>query len=258
MSRKRIVAGNWKMFTNHKTARELATAIKTGSQAAALAGVEVVVCPPFPWLGLVAECLHQSHVLLGAQNVYPADEGAFTGEVSPTMLRDIGCRYVIVGHSERRHGLDERDDFINRKILASLKAGLAVIFCVGETLEERELELTESILNQQIQRGLRGVQPEQLRDLVVAYEPVWAIGTGRTATPEQAQEAHAFIRQRLRKYLGSDEVTHTPILYGGSVKPDNAAALISQPDVDGALVGGASLKAETFLPIINAAIDHIK
>jgi triosephosphate isomerase len=254
MTRKRIVAGNWKMFTNHKTARELASAISEGSRDAAAAGVEVVICPPFPWLGLVAECLHQSHVKLGAQNVYPADEGAFTGEVSPTMLRDIGCSYVILGHSERRHGLDERDDFINRKVHASLNAGLTVIFCVGETLEERELDLTESILNQQILRGLRGVQPHQLKDVVVAYEPVWAIGTGQTASPEQAQSAHAFIRQRIRRHLGSEADLDPLILYGGSVKPDNASALMSQPDVDGALVGGASLKAETFLPIIHAAI----
>lgn len=249
--RRKIVAGNWKMYTSKSTATQLAHAVAT--QSASVSGVEVIVCPPFCWLTTVSIALGSAKVGLGAQNVYPANEGAFTGEVSPTMLRDAGCQYVILGHSERRHGMGETDDFINKKVHAALDAGLSVIFCIGETLEEREGNHTESVLIRQITHGLAGVKVEQLGKLIIAYEPVWAIGTGKTATPQQAQDAHAHIRAEFGAMFTEAAAGQVSILYGGSVKPDNAAELMSQPDVDGALVGGASLKADTFLPIVQAA-----
>jgi triosephosphate isomerase len=198
--------------------------------------------------------LRGSQVALGAQNVYPEKEGAFTGEVSPVMLQDVGCRYVIVGHSERRYQLGETDAFINRKVRAVLATGLDVIFCVGETLEEREANRTEAVLDRQVVQGLAGVAAAALPKLVIAYEPVWAIGTGRNATPEQAQAAHGFLRRRIGQLFSENLALALPIQYGGSVKPDNAAALLGQPDVDGALVGGASLQADQFLAIVRAAV----
>ncbi len=249
-----FVAGNWKMFTTADRARELAAAVARGVNGER--GVTVAVCPPFPYLVVVAEAIRDSQVGLGAQDVYPEKEGAFTGEVSPAMLLDVGCRYVIVGHSERRHVLGESDAFINRKLKACLTAGLTAIFCVGETLAEREAGQTEAILNRQLTEGLAGVDPSLARGLVVAYEPVWAIGTGRNATPEQAQEAHAYVRGRIAELLGPALAAGLRIQYGGSVKPDNAASLMAQPDVDGALVGGASLQAESFLAIVRAALPR--
>jgi len=192
---------------------------------------------------------------LGAQNLYPEKEGAFTGEVSPAMLVDAGCKYVIVGHSERRHVLGETNTFINRKVHAGLAAGLTVILCVGETLQERDGNQTEHVLDSQITAGLAGIAAEQMSRVVVAYEPVWAIGTGRNATPAQAQEAHAFLRRRIGQLVGSASAQDLIIQYGGSVKPDNAGPLLSQADVDGALVGGASLKADAFLAIVKAAMS---
>jgi triosephosphate isomerase len=247
---KKFVAGNWKMFTTTATARQLAAAV---AQGVTDDRVTVAVCPPFPYLLPVANVLKGSLVGLGAQNIYPEKEGAFTGEVSPTMLTDVGCRYVIVGHSERRHKLGETDTFINRKVHAALAGGLTVILCVGETLEEREAGRTETVLNTQLGGGLAGVSPEKLAQLVIAYEPVWAIGTGRTATPDQAQQAHAFIRQRVAKMCGEEVARALPIQYGGSVKAENVPSLLRQPDVDGALVGGASLQADLFLAIVRAA-----
>jgi triosephosphate isomerase len=214
----------------------------------------VAVCPPFPYLSQIAEALHGSPVGLGAQNLYPEKEGAFTGEVSPTMLLDVGCRYVILGHSERRHKLGESDAFINQKVRAALAAGLQVIFCVGETLQEREANRTEAILESQLVHGLGALKGDQLGGLVIAYEPVWAIGTGRNATPEQAQEAHAHIRRRIARSFGEERADALPIQYGGSVKAENAGALMACPDVDGALVGGASLQADQFLAIVRAAL----
>jgi triosephosphate isomerase len=193
-------------------------------------------------------------VELGAQNLYPEKEGAFTGEVSPAMLVDIGCRYVIVGHSERRHKLGETDPFINRKVHAGLTAGLNVILCVGETLQDREANQTEKILDGQVTQGLEGVSSEGLKRLVLAYEPVWAIGTGRNATPDQAQATHAFLRRRVGELCGADAAAGMVIQYGGSVKPENVAQLLKQPDVDGALVGGASLQADQFLAIARCAL----
>src|SRR5438552_3744927 len=193
--RRKFVAGNWKMFTTAATGKQLAADIAGGLRKEDR--VTVAVCPPFPYLSQIAEVLRGSNVALGAQNVYPEKEGAFTGEVSPTMLQDVGCRYVILGHSERRHKLGETNDFINRKVHAALAAGLRVILCVGETLEERQANRTEAVLDAQTTGGLASVTAEGLRHVVLAYEPVWAIGTGRNATPEQAQEAHAFLRRRV-------------------------------------------------------------
>jgi triosephosphate isomerase len=247
-----FIAGNWKMYTTAATAVELAGAVVKG--VAKDSPVRVAVCPPFPYLMKVAEVVKGSPVGLGGQNLYPEKEGAFTGEVSPTMLVDAGCRHVILGHSERRHKLGESDAFINKKVHAALAAGLEVILCVGETLEEREGNKTEKVLDTQLSGGFAGLKAEQLAKIVVAYEPVWAIGTGKNATPEQAQQAHAFIRGRIREMFGEKPAGSLLIQYGGSVKPDNAASLLKQPDVDGALVGGASLNAGQFLSIVQAGV----
>jgi triosephosphate isomerase len=254
--RKPFVAGNWKMYLTTASARELASDIVKGL------GVEdrvtVAVCPPFPYLQSVAAVLQGTRVSLGGQNLYPEKEGAFTGEVSPTMLLDVGCRYVILGHSERRHRLGESDAFINRKVQAALAAGLRVILCVGETLEEREANQTETVLTRQITQGLAGLGEGALdvpERIVIAYEPVWAIGTGCTATPDQAQQAHAFLRSHLGQLLSVPVADQLLIQYGGSVKPETVAALLTQPDVDGALVGGASLRADQFLSIVRSALN---
>ncbi|HLN33080.1 MAG TPA: triose-phosphate isomerase [Gemmataceae bacterium] len=251
--RKKFVAGNWKMFTTAASARELAKAVAAG--VGKDDRVQVAVCPPFPYLTVVANVIAGSAVQLGAQNLYPAKEGAFTGEVSPTMLVDAGCRYVILGHSERRHKLGETDAFINQKVHAALAAGLSVILCVGETLEERRQDHTETVLATQLRGGLAGLTGEVSPRLVVAYEPVWAIGTGQNASADQAQQAHAFIRRQIAQQFGEEPARSLPIQYGGSVKPDNAALLMHEPDVDGALVGGASLQAQQFLAIVEAALS---
>jgi triosephosphate isomerase len=250
--RKSFVAGNWKMFTTAASAKALAARIvrHLGTEM----GIRVAVCPPFPYLPLVAEVLRGTSIELGAQNLYPEKEGAFTGEVSPTMLLDVGCQHVILGHSERRHKLGETNPFINRKVRLALETGLSVILCVGETLEEREANQTETVLERQLTTGLEGIAAGAMDRLVIAYEPVWAIGTGRNATPEQAQEAHAFLRRRIGELYTPAVGQALLIQYGGSVKPDNARSLLSQLDVDGALVGGASLNADQFLAIIRSAL----
>lgn len=248
--RKKFIGGNWKMYTTLSGARELASAVAKGVTDDR---VQVAVFPPFPWLMAVAEVLKGSRVALGAQNCHNAIEGAFTGDVAPKMLVEAGCKYVIVGHSERRHGMGEPDHFLNRKVKAAFKAGLSVVLCVGETLAEREGNQTEEVLLYQLAAGLNGVDAAQLDHLTIAYEPVWAIGTGKVASPAQAQDAHAFIRGQIRKHFGEKSAQAVQIQYGGSVKPDNAAEIMKQPDVDGALVGGASLKADSFLAIVNAA-----
>jgi triosephosphate isomerase len=250
--RKKFIAGNWKMFASTAMADALASAVVRGIGGETR--FHVAVCPPFPYLERVGRLLKGSPVALGAQNLYPEKEGAFTGEVSPGMLVDVGCSHVIVGHSERRHKLGEDDAFINRKVHAGLAAGLTVILCVGETLPEREVGHTEQVLDRQITAGLAGVSPQAVGRLVLAYEPVWAIGTGKNATPQQAQDAHAFLRRRVRELTSAAAADALVIQYGGSVKPENAAALLHQPDVDGALVGGASLQADSFLAIAGAAI----
>jgi triosephosphate isomerase len=250
--RTKFIAGNWKMFTTAASAEQLASAVVKGLGSEPR--FTVAVCPPFTYLERVAKIVRGTPVGLGAQNLYPEKEGAFTGEVSPTMLVDVGCRYVIIGHSERRHKLGEIDAFISRKVHAALAAGLTVILCVGETLQEREGNQTEKVLDRQVTNGLAGIPAEGLKRLVLAYEPVWAIGTGRNATPDQAQTAHAFLRRRVGDLCGTDAAGALIIQYGGSVKPDNAAQLLKQPDVDGALVGGASLQADQFLAIARAAL----
>jgi triosephosphate isomerase len=252
MPRQKFVAGNWKMYTTAAAARQLAAAVVQGLGSERR--VAVAVCPPAPYLIPVGEVLRGSAVALGAQNCYTEKEGAFTGEVSPTMLVDVGCRYVILGHSERRHKLGESDAFINRKVHAALAAGLEVILCLGETLAERQAERTEAVLEAQLAGSLAGVDAAGLGHVVLAYEPVWAIGTGQNATPEQAQQAHAFLRRRIGERYGEKSAQAILIQYGGSVKPENAAALLHQPDVDGGLIGGASLKADQFLAIVRVAL----
>jgi triosephosphate isomerase (TIM) len=252
MPRNKLIAGNWKMFTTAQSGRELAAAVVKG--CAGCAGVRVAVCPPFPFLNVVGEVVRGSAVALGAQNVYPANEGAFTGEVSPIMLKDVGCRYVIVGHSERRHVLGETDPFINSKVQVALNSGLDTILCVGETANQRKSGQTEAVLDGQLIGGLRGVSGDQAERLTIAYEPVWAIGTGVNAAPEQAQDVHLFIRRRCGDLLGPDVAANLTIQYGGSVKPENAESLLAQPDVDGFLVGGASLNADSFLAIVRTAV----
>ena len=250
--RKKFIAGNWKMNTRSIDAELLAAAVVKG-----LGGetrVDVAVCPPFPLLPRVAQVVKGTAVALGAQNCYPKDDGAFTGEVSPAILVDVGCQLVIVGHSERRQIFKETDAFINDKVHAALKAKLKVILCIGETLDERKANKTEAVLDAQLTGSLAKITAEQVKNMVLAYEPVWAIGTGVNATPQQAQDAHAFVRKRVGQLCGEAAAQAVVIQYGGSVKPDNAATLLGQPDVDGALVGGASLKAEDFLAIVRAGI----
>ena len=250
--RKKFIAGNWKMNTRSIDAELLAAAVVKGLGNETR--VEVAVCPPFAYLPRVAQAVKGTPVALGAQNCYPKDDGAFTGEVSPAMLVDVGCQLVIVGHSERRQLFKETDAFINEKVHAGFKAKLRVILCIGETLDERKANQTEAVLDTQLTGSLAKITGDMLKNMVVAYEPVWAIGTGVNATPQQAQDAHAFVRKRIGQLCGDAAAQSLQIQYGGSVKPDNAATLLGQPDVDGALVGGASLKAEDFLDIVKAGI----
>lgn len=251
MGRKLLVAGNWKMNTDAASGVQLADAV--AESAATAAAVDVLVCPPFPYLAAVSSALQGKAVAVGAQNCYSEPSGAFTGEVSVSMLRDIGCTHVILGHSERRHVMGETDAQINAKTKASLEGGLVVVLCVGELLSEREAGETEAVLDRQMAGGLDGISESDLARVVIAYEPVWAIGTGKTATPDQAETAHAHLRSWVAQRYSAAAAEQIRILYGGSVKPDNAETLLSQGNVDGALVGGASLKADLFGPIINAA-----
>lgn len=251
MPRPKLVAGNWKMNTTLAEAKSLAAAVAKGVPAGS--PVKVAICPPFPWLTVVADAIKGSPVELGAQDVSFEKEGAFTGEVSGKMLLEVGCKYAIIGHSERRHVLGESDHNINHKVHTALEEGLHVILCMGETLAERQRNLQERVFQRQVYAACAGLTDDQFARLVIAYEPVWAIGTGQNATPEQAQSAHHYIRGKLRSLYGEKIAEALPILYGGSVKPDNAAGLLHQPDVDGALVGGASLKADQFLGIVTAA-----
>jgi triosephosphate isomerase (TIM) len=215
-----------------------------------ITGVEIVVAPPFTALHAVAVAARNSNIGIAAQNVYWEREGAFTGEVAPAMIKEAGGEYVIVGHSERRRLFGETDSHVNRKVVAVLGAGLTPIVCIGETLEERESNETLAVLDRQLKEGLDGITAEQIGDMVVAYEPVWAIGTGRNATSAQAAEVHAHIRTRLRQWFGATAADRGRVIYGGSVKPDNIRELIAEPDVDGALVGGASLEVKSFAEIV--------
>src|SRR5215467_5422672 len=243
-----FIAGNWKMF---KTVRQT-VAFVTDLRAAVtdIAGVEIVVAPPFTAVHAAAEALRDSNIGVSAQDLYWEKEGAFTGEVSAEMIKEAGAQYVIIGHSERRRLFGETDVMVNRKVTAAMATGLTPIMCIGETLEERERNETLAILDRQLKGGLDGVSSERVGAIVIAYEPVWAIGTGRNATAAQAEEAHAHIRARLKQWFGADTADRCRVIYGGSVKPDNIRELIAEPDVDGALVGGASLEARSFRDIV--------
>lgn len=239
-----MLAANWKMNKTVSEAREFVNAFALA--VTDITDVEIIIAPPFTSLMAVGEALKGTNIRLSAQNVFYEEKGAYTGDISPVMLKDVGCEYVIIGHSERRQYFLETDDIVNRKIKASLKHGLNIIFCIGETLEEREKGRTFDVLKTQVTNGLKDTDSE---NLVVAYEPVWAIGTGRTATPDQVQEAHKFIREELRKLFGAN-ADSIRILYGGSVTPENIDSLMSCPDVDGGLVGGASLKSDSFEKLV--------
>lgn len=249
--RKQIIAGNWKMHTDLAEATILVEGIKA-ALAEGEATREVVVCPPFTGLSTVADLIEDTDVRLGAQNMYFEPKGAFTGEVSPLMLTDVGCHYVILGHSERREYFGESDALINQKIKAAFQYDLIPILCVGESLAQREANETQSFIDSQLTAGLQGLTAEQVSQMVIAYEPIWAIGTGKTATAEQAGEVCTAIRAKVAALFDKETAEALRIQYGGSVKGSNAKEILSQPDIDGALVGGASLKADDFMAIIKA------
>lgn len=251
--RKTFIAGNWKMNTVADSAKDLASGLAGAIDKSAYDKVEVAVCPPFVYLQTVANAIADSGIKLGAQNVYFEDKGAFTGEISCEMLKDLCCDYVILGHSERRHVMGETDEMVNKKMHKALAAGLKPILAVGELLEQREADKTDEVVKTQITKGLQGITAEQMAEVTIAYEPVWAIGTGKTATKEQAQQVHAMIRSLLAELYDQNIADATVIQYGGSAKPANSEELLSQPDVDGLLVGGASLKVEDFAKMIEIA-----
>ena len=246
--RKPIIAGNWKMYKDVNEAVELTNDIKRG--AFDVDNVEIVICPPFSDLSDVGEMITSGNIALGGQNCYWETEGAFTGEISVPMLKSVGCTYVIIGHSERRKYFGETDETVNLKVKAAIDGGLKPIMCVGETLEEREADKTLEVVKTQVTGGLKGFEEGYLDSLVIAYEPVWAIGTGKTATPQQAQEVHAMIRNLLKEMFSESLSDSKCILYGGSVKPENIKELMEEEDIDGGLIGGASLKSESFVDII--------
>lgn len=250
MARKPIIAGNWKMF---KTASEAEALIADLAPRVADAPVDIVVCPPFPNLDRAGQALKGSSIALGAQNVFWEDEGAYTGEVAPGMLTDLGVRYAIVGHSERRQYFHEDDSMVSRRALAALRHAMTPIVCVGESLDQREAGRTGEVVSAQLKGSFAGFTKENALASVLAYEPVWAIGTGKVATPDQAQEVHHLLRGALSELFGADVGDAMRIQYGGSVKPENASELLGQADIDGALVGGASLKADSFAAIVRAA-----
>ncbi len=250
--RKPIVAGNWKMNKTASEAKELVDGLKP--LVADVKDVEIVVCPVYTSLPAAAEALEGSNIGLGAENMYFEESGAYTGEISADMLLTAGCGYVILGHSERRTLFGETNEGVNKKVKVALEKGLTPIMCVGETLEEREAGQMEAVVKDHVSGGLAGLSPAEIAKVVVAYEPVWAIGTGKTATPEQAQEAHAVIRALLADLADNETAQAVRIQYGGSVKPDNADELFGKPDIDGGLIGGAALKADSFAAIVKAAL----
>ncbi|MCH8326048.1 MAG: triose-phosphate isomerase [Bacteroidetes bacterium] len=249
--RRRIIAGNWKMHNNLSESQNLVTKLVNGLNDQNI-NREVIICPPFTSLTEVSNLLSGTKIELGAQNMHFENKGAFTGEISADMLKSIGCKYVILGHSERRNIFGETDELINRKIKQALISELTPIFCMGETLEQREDGITNDVIKKQISEGMKGLSEEDVNKIIIAYEPIWAIGTGKTATPEQAQEVHKFIRSLLRENFSENSSQNIPVLYGGSVKPDNAEDLLAKEDIDGALVGGACLDVDSFISIINA------
>ncbi len=250
--RKKIIAGNWKMNKTVEEAVELATAVKR--ELADCTEVDVVLCPPFTALKSVSDIVSETQIAVGSQNMSSEDEGAFTGEICHTMLKELFVRYVILGHSERREYYKETDEWINKKVIKALEKNLRPILCVGETLEERESGNMEKVVELQVREGLKGVGADAYTELVIAYEPVWAIGTGKTASAEQAQEVHAFIRATVKDMVGAEAANAVRIQYGGSMKPANAAELLGQPDIDGGLIGGAALDAASFAEIVKAGM----
>jgi len=250
--RKPVIAGNWKMNKSINEAIELVNSLKR--ELIDIQETDIVVCPVYTALSDVSDLLIDSNISLGAQNVYWEPSGAFTGEISPSMIKDAGCKYVIIGHSERRKYFGESDERVNKRIKAAQSEGLIPIFCVGETLEEREADKTIDVVKRQLKGGLEGLESEALLKLVIAYEPVWAIGTGKTATSEQAQEVHKFIRGWLNENYSPETAESLRILYGGSVKPSNIKELMQQGDIDGALVGGASLDSSSFIEIVKNSL----
>lgn len=246
--RQPLIAGNWKMNNNAAESVELVSKLR--EMISGVKEVEVVVAPPYTALGSVAEVIKDSNISLSAQNMFWEEKGAFTGEISPSMLKDIGCQYTIIGHSERRQYFGETNETVNKRLKAALKASLIPIVCIGETLEEREAVKTLAVIEQQLKEGLNNLSSDEMEQVVIAYEPVWAIGTGKTATPQQAQEVHHFIREVIAQIFGGGVAEEIRILYGGSVKPDNIDQLMAQKDIDGALVGGASLQADSFARMV--------
>lgn len=250
--RRPFIAGNWKMNLNRASAVALAEGV--AKESAKVEGADLAVCPPSCYLDAVGKALAGSKVALGAQNMYFEKDGAFTGELSAAMLLDLGCKYVILGHSERRHILGETDAIINKKTVAALAAGLIPIVCVGELLSEREAGQTMAVIQRQFDGSLAGISADQMKTIVIAYEPVWAIGTGKVATPQQAEEVHLGLRKLVAQRYNTGIADVVRMQYGGSVKPDNAAELLKQPNIDGALVGGAALKVDQFLGIVAGAL----
>jgi triosephosphate isomerase (TIM) len=247
--RKPIIAGNWKM---NKTSIEACDLVRKIAYAVVnVTDREVVVAPPFTAIHALNDTVRDTNIVLAGQNMHWEDKGAFTGEISAEMLLDLGCKYVIIGHSERRQYFGETDETVNKKVKQSLKKGLLLIMCVGETLAEREAGKLNAIISRQVAGGLKDVIAEDMKKVVVAYEPVWAIGTGKTATPEQANEVHALIRQKVKSLYDAEIAEGLRIQYGGSVTPENVSSLMAMPDIDGALVGGASLKPESFAALVN-------
>ena len=249
--RRPIIAGNWKMYKNIVQTLEFIKEFKALNVGGST--VDVLICPPFISLAAASSELQGTNIALGAQNMYHQSEGAYTGEISPMMLLDAGCKYVILGHSERRQLFGETDQAVNTKVRAALACGLVPVVCVGEILEQRQSGITKNVIREQVSGSLEGLSPKDVAGLLVAYEPVWAIGTGLTASPGDAQEVNEYIRGLLTASFGAEAAGQVRILYGGSVKPDNTAQLMSMPDIDGALVGGASLKPSSFSEIIRAA-----
>ena len=246
--RKPIIAGNWKMYKNLEQAQELVNLLQR--ELYDTKDTDIVICPPFTLLGFIADMLESGSILLGAQDMHWEKEGAFTGEISAEMLKDTGCKFVIIGHSERRQFFGETNETVNKKIFAALDNALIPIMCIGENLTEREKGITFTVIKEQLELGLKNLNAAQLKEIIIAYEPIWAIGTGKVATPGQAQEAHKYIRNQLSKNYGSSLSQGIRIQYGGSVKPDNIKELMAQEDIDGALVGGASLNADSFTAIV--------
>jgi triosephosphate isomerase (TIM) len=246
--RKPFMAGNWKLNMNVSETKALAGEMK--EKFGSVEDVEIAICPVYTSISAAVEVLDGSTIGVGAQNLYWEESGAFTAEISGPMIKEAGCKYVIIGHSERRQYFGETNETVNKRIFAAFKAGLTPIVCIGETLEEREADKTLTVLEDQLKNGLKDLTAEH-KDVVIAYEPVWAIGTGKTATPEMAEEAHAFIRKVLTELLGQEVADGIRIQYGGSVKPENVKELMAKPNIDGALVGGASMKADSFEKIVN-------